>query len=135
LGQKSALPNQRPTPSPPTNYQIRAGDSLWLIADKYNLKSAKIAQLNGIEIDSILRLGQRLKLQDLTGPVGDNVAKVVDSSPAAIHSVSRGDSIALIARQSGHRINDLLNWNSLSKGEIIYPGQKIRLTPPDSGTN
>jgi membrane-bound lytic murein transglycosylase D len=135
LGQKSALPNQRPTPSPPTNYQIRAGDSLWLIADKYNLKSAKIAQLNGIEINSILRLGQRLKLQDLTGPVGDNVAKVVDSSPAAIHSVSRGDSIALIARQSGHRINDLLNWNSLSKGEIIYPGQKIRLTPPDSGTN
>jgi membrane-bound lytic murein transglycosylase D len=138
LSQISALPNQRSAPSAPANYQVRAGDNLWLIADKYNLKSAKIAQLNGIEINSILRLGQRLKLQDDAGQAiktGSTVDKKVGSNPASIHSVSRGDSIALIARQSGRRISDLLNWNRLSEGEIIYPGQTIRLTPPDSGTN
>jgi membrane-bound lytic murein transglycosylase D len=138
LGQISPLPNQRSTASPPANYQVRAGDNLWLIASKYNLKSAKIAQLNGIKINSILRLGQRLKLRDDTGQAiitGSNITKEVGSNTAAIHSVSRGDSIALIARQSGRRISDLLNWNGLSEGEIIYPGQTIRLTPPESGKN
>lgn len=134
LGQKSALPNQRQTSTPPANYQVRAGDNLWLIARRYNLKSSEIAQLNGIEMDSILRLGQRLKLLDEISPRNE-IAKEVGSNPAATHSVSRGDSIALIARQSGRRISDLLNWNNLSEGEIIYPGQQIRLTPPDSGKN
>lgn len=137
-GQRSALPNQQSFPVIPNNYLVRAGDNLWSIATRYNLKSSEIAQLNDIEVNSILRLGQRLTLQASIGSTfktGNEIAKEVGSNSAAIHSVRRGDSIALIARRSGNRISDLLNWNSLSEGEIIYPEQQIRLTPPDSGTN
>ena len=138
LEQKSALPNQRSFPSPPDNYRVRAGDNLWKIGRKYDLKSSEIAQLNEIEMNSVLQQGQLLNLQfnvaKNTG-VGNEIPNEVSSTLGAIYSVKRGESIALIARRSGHLIRDLLNWNSLSKGEIIYPGQQIRLTPPESGTN
>ncbi|HAG73741.1 MAG TPA: lytic transglycosylase [Gammaproteobacteria bacterium] len=138
LEQKSALPNQPSFSSPPYNYRVRAGDNLWKIARKYDLKSSEIAQLNGIEMSSVLRLGQLLNLQLNTARnigIGNEIPTEVSSALGRIHSVKRGDSIALIARRSGHHVSDLLNWNSLSKGEIIYPGQQIRLTPPESGTN
>lgn len=135
LGTNLASPNPGSALPTPASYQVRAGDNLWLIADKYNLKSSDIAQLNNIAMDSILRIGQRLKLLNNNSSDSDITKKEVGSTLSATHSVSRGDSIALIAKLSGHRISDLLNWNSLSEGEIIYPGQQIRLTPPDSGTN
>jgi membrane-bound lytic murein transglycosylase D len=138
LEQKPALPNQRSFPPPPDNHRVRAGDNLWKIARKYDLKSSEIAQLNGIEMNSVLRLGQRLNLQVNIARnigIGNEIPNEVSSNLGATHSVKRGDSIALIARRSGHLVSDLLNWNSLSKGEIIYPGQQIRLTPPESGTN
>ena len=138
LEQKIALPNQRSFPSPPHNYRVKAGDNLWEIARKYDLKSSEIAQLNEIEMNSVLRLGQLLNLQYNivrdTG-IGNEIPNEVSSTLGTTYSVKRGDSIALIARRSGHPVRDLLNWNSLSKGEIIYPGQQIRLTPPESGTN
>lgn len=134
VNQKSALPNQRSYPQAPKNYQVRAGDNLWLIAKRYNLKSSEIAKINGIEMDSILRLGQALNLNVEPSPAIE-IAQEGSSNPKARYSVRPGDSIALIAKQSGNSTTDLLKWNRLDIGEIIYPGQLIRLTPPDSGTN
>ena len=46
----------------PSTYVVRSGDNLWSIARRYDLRSTDIRQLNGLELDSILQPGQRLKL-------------------------------------------------------------------------
>jgi lipoprotein NlpD len=50
------------------------------------------------------------------------------------HVVQRGDTLYQIAFR--HRLDwrDLAAWNHLSDAGRIYPGQRIRLTPPAPGT-
>jgi lipoprotein NlpD len=49
---------------------------------------------------------------------------------AGVHVVQRGDTLYKIAFT--HRVDwrDLAAWNRLSDAHRIYPGQRIRLTPP-----
>jgi len=53
---------------------------------------------------------------------------------ATTHTVVRGDTIFGIARRYGLSTADVLSWNGLSHSTVIYPGQKIRLTPPSGAT-
>lgn len=124
---------QTETPIPPELYAVKRGDNLWSIARKFDLKSAAVAKLNDIALDSLLQPGQILRLTNPT-PV-TQTGKLSATDAISFYAVQRGDSIASIAKKSGHRIDDLLRWNSLQQSQIIYPGQLIRLTPPESGIN
>ena len=122
--------------SVPTRYTIRSGDNLWSIARKFDLRSVEIAKWNDFEIDAILRPGQVIDLsfaQNLAALESDE-AEVAEAS-TDFYRVSRGDTIEKIAKRFKRNANDLLSWNNLSKTEIIYPGQEIRLTPTDTGIN
>ena len=44
------------------NYTVRNGDSLYLIARKFRVSISQIARWNGIDVDRILRPGQRLTM-------------------------------------------------------------------------
>ena len=64
-------PGQQPPPAlrklassgATTHYKVKAGDSLWSIARKFNLHSKEIAQWNKIRLNSTLSLGQTLKIK------------------------------------------------------------------------
>ena len=43
-------------------YVIKQGDTLWSIALKYNVQVETLAVKNGIEVNSVLSLGQKLKV-------------------------------------------------------------------------
>ncbi|WP_255818742.1 lytic transglycosylase domain-containing protein [Treponema putidum] len=43
-------------------YVIKKGDTLWSIALKYNIQVETLAEKNGIEVNSVLSLGQKLKV-------------------------------------------------------------------------
>ena len=43
-------------------YIIKKGDTLWSIALKYNVQVETLAEKNGIEVNSILSLGQKIKV-------------------------------------------------------------------------
>lgn len=44
----------------PIKYKVAAGDSLWSISRRYNVKISAICELNGIEENAILRIGKIL---------------------------------------------------------------------------
>lgn len=46
------------------------------------------------------------------------------------HIVRRGDTLYAIAQRYGRTTEELVRWNRLGDGSLIYPGQVIRLTPP-----
>ena len=54
--------NPKATPIRKLNYQVRSGDSLYLIAKKFNLKIADITSWNKLDKNKYLQPGQRLTL-------------------------------------------------------------------------
>ena len=46
------------------------------------------------------------------------------------HFVRRGETLYSIAWRYGKDAAELARWNKLGDGSLIYPGQRIRLTPP-----
>ncbi len=111
----------------PTRYQVRSGDSLWKIANRYNLTVASIAQFNGLNANSIIKPGQVLQLQSQNSLAG--VQSEVANEEASIYEVRSGDTLARIARNAGISTEELARLNSINIGDLIHPGQQLLLRP------
>ncbi len=53
-----------------------------------------------------------------------------DHTPKQQHIVRTGETLFTIGWRYGEDSRDLARWNNLGDGNLIYPGQVIRLTPP-----
>ena len=51
-------------------------------------------------------------------------------SASGTHTVRQGETLSVIAARYRLDYRDLARWNRLGDGSLIYPGQRIRLTPP-----
>ncbi|MEM9690624.1 MAG: peptidoglycan DD-metalloendopeptidase family protein, partial [Pseudomonadota bacterium] len=49
--------------------------------------------------------------------------------PPTMHIVRSGETLFSIAFRYGKDPDDLARWNRLGDGSLIYPGQRLRLTP------
>lgn len=58
----SVAPTGTPAPESFRTYRVKSGDTLSAIAAEFGTTSRAIAQLNGITVNSILRIGQVLKI-------------------------------------------------------------------------
>lgn len=76
-------------PAPSATYTVRAGDTLWSIARRHGTTASRIAQLNGIAEDGVLRVGQTLRLPAAPAPQPRRVAS----------SASRGLALVALARR------------------------------------
>ncbi|MEX0738434.1 MAG: LysM peptidoglycan-binding domain-containing protein [Pseudohongiella sp.] len=126
-----AAANSQPVPA--GQYTVRSGDSLWKIANRYRLTVAELARWNNIETDSVLRLGQRLRLEPDTLAARDTtphnpVTHDTISDPQMLQYVVRaGDSLAKIAREHSVSIEEIARWNQIARSNVIYPGQELLL--------
>jgi MSHA biogenesis protein MshN len=58
------------------------------------------------------------------------VAEAKSSSKGGYWTVARGDTLYGISTRTGVGLGDLSRWNLLGRNHVIYPGQRLRLTPP-----
>lgn len=103
-------------------YTVKSGDSLWSIGRKVGVSTKTLARWNKIAVNSPLQIGQKLVISRQKS-VGNSVSTVRKVS----YKVKVGDSIARIASRFQVRVNDILEWNTLSKSEYIHPGDQITL--------
>lgn len=94
-------------------YVVKAGDSLWLIARRYNTTVDTIKNINGLTSNTITT-GQILKI-----PAGQN-------APYIEYTVQSGDSLWLIARKYGTTVDAIKNLNGLTSDRLNI-GQVLRI--------
>ncbi|MFT7470755.1 MAG: membrane-bound lytic murein transglycosylase D [Kiritimatiellia bacterium] len=132
LASAPRIERERQLPQVPSQYKVRSGDNLWVIARRFQLRSIEIAAWNQIPLDELLQPGQILNLsyavEDKNG-----APEVQSSDSAAFYVVRRGDSLDVIASRFSIDLQMLLLWNELSIDELIFPGQELQVIPGSLG--
>ncbi len=100
---------------------VKAGDSLWSIAQRHNTNVATIIALNKLK-STRLKVGQTLKVP---ATISRKNVKVSRKANGTIHVVKRGESLFTIAAKYKVPLESLLEANGLSKHSTIYPNQKL----------
>lgn len=103
--------------SGPTFHRVKRGDSLWLLARRYNTNTKEIMRLNNLNTTR-LHIGQRLIIRRGTDAVQA-------SANTKTYRVRRGDSPYKIARSYNMKLERFLRINDLTPRSKIYPGQEL----------
>ena len=108
-----------PTPGPGTGtgtdtvtYTVQAGDSLWLIAQRYGTTVNAIKQANGLTSDA-LKIGQILQIP-------------VSSAPYVEYTVRAGDTLWELARRYDTTVTAIMQANGLTSS-LLQIGQVLRI--------
>jgi membrane-bound lytic murein transglycosylase D len=110
--------------TPDVAYVVERGDSLSVIARRFNTSVTRLAALNQLPSRNRIQIGQRLLLpQDSSQPL--QIASAVSDEGA--YTVRRGDTVSLIAARYGVTEQALLGINGLQDPHKIYPGQKLTM--------
>ncbi len=107
IGQRLKIPNA--ITSNEITYTVKKGDSLWLIANRYDTTVNAIKDKNGLTSNN-LSIGQILKIPSTTNYI--------------TYTVKKGDSLWLIAKNYNTSVNDIKKLNSLSSNNLSI-GQKL----------
>ncbi|RKR13914.1 lytic transglycosylase domain-containing protein [Arthrobacter oryzae] len=120
----------------PAVYTIARGDTISAIAGRYGLDTRAVLTLNKLQANTVIYPGQRIKLTGSASaatkaaPAHSAAAKPASASSAGagrIYVVKSGDTLGGIAVRHGVGLSEVLKWNGLNMGSIIYPGQKIKV--------
>ncbi len=101
----------------PTTYVVQRGDSLSLIARRYDTTVRAVAELNDVANPNLIFVGQRLLIPS-TG----------DSPPppsTQIHIVQPGETVIRIAARYGVTTSAIVEANYLANPSLIFAGQRL----------
>jgi membrane-bound lytic murein transglycosylase D len=122
-----AASNTQPVPT--TAYQVRSGDTLWAIANRYKLSIDELATWNSIDPTAILSLGQSLRMQPQVTLAANDMPSpsTIGETPESVtqYQVRRGDTLAKIARDHNVSVHEITEWNGIQTSSIIRTGQEL----------
>ena len=109
-------------------YQVRPGDSLHSIANRYYLTVNTLKDINQLKTNH-LRVGQRLSIpvdpkQKYTAPMYESPAKT--TAVTRLYTVRAGDNLGAIGKKNGVSVADIKRWNNLRNNNLKV-GQKLKL--------
>ena len=125
-------------PKQKLSYTVQDGDTLWGIAQEYNVKMQRIAEWNNMEMDDVLFTGKKLTIWANDGLKDqDLLDALIPTTFAELpkraitrkvnYRVRSGDSLGTISKRFNVTVQQLRNWNKLSEDSLVTPGQKLTL--------
>ncbi len=116
-------------------HKVTKGESLWLIANRYNVPVDSIIKCNHLSnATKGLQIGQKLIIWQspkVKASALKNLTKIgVDIKRTITYRVKAGDSLSKIAHKFGVRVSQLREWNKLSKNKALKIGLKLKIIKP-----
>ena len=122
IGQKLLIKDTSSSEDVGVYYTVKAGDTLYGIANEYNLTVDELKSMNNL-INNNLSVGQKL----LVSGTGD----FVDGADYDTYIVKSGDNLYAIARRYGITVDKLKDINNLSSN-LLNIGQKLLVPKNDN---
>jgi len=126
--QEVASKNEANSESGEKIHIVKKGEVLSMIAVRNGLTAKELASANGIELNSILREGQKLKIPAAKPKKADD-KKV--SGEGKIYVVKKGDILGKIAQEHKTTVAKIKEANNL-KNDVIRVGQKLVIPSKDA---
>lgn len=150
----------KPTISTAKTYTVKAGDSVWLIANNHGITMAQLRSWNNLKSD-LIHPNQKLIVSQASGTSTGTTTKAVTATNTNVgtttkpttptntnnssnsfnattttktYTVKAGDSVWLIANNHGITIDQLRNWNNL-KSDLIHPNQTLKVSNASTSSN
>ncbi len=118
------------SPQPPTeetSYTVQAGDTLFLISQRFGVSMQEIAAASNLTDINNLSVGQVITI-----PVPGTVSTTDDdtaSTTETTHIVQSGDNLFRIGLRYGFTVEELASYNGITDPTRIDVGQVIRIPP------
>ncbi|SRR6266508_1889658 len=108
-------------------HEVKAGDTLWGIAQLYDVTVEELAKLNGIPNPQLILPGQLIKL-----PGGDSPQTSPETTARTEleYIVQGGDTLSAIAIRFDMSLDELRDGNQISDVDLIMPGQRLKVRVP-----
>lgn len=97
-------------------YQVKAGDTLSLIALRYSVTIDELVQANGLADPDRIYIGQTLV-----------IPREQPQAAGQIYTVQTGESLAMIAKRYGVSAEQIITTNALPDINSIYAGQQLTI--------
>lgn len=120
VGQKLVIPSISVSPEVSDTYIVQKGDSLWSIANKFNMTVSELKNLNNLT-NNLLSIGQVLKIKDSS------------NNGKTIYTVQKGDSLWVIANKYGITTEELKSYNNLTSN-LLSIGQVLKIPQGKTST-
>lgn len=98
-------------------YQVKAGETLYDIAQQYGIKLPALASYNNLTTSAIVKPGQRLYLQPVK-------AVAAPQGGVQVHEVMPKEGLYGISRKYGVTVDQLKAWNNL-QSDSLKIGQQL----------
>jgi len=116
-----------------SGYTVVPGDTLSAISQRLGVSLAALAATNGIQIENVIVVGERLKIPATGGgsTTPYSAASYTSPSQIAAYVVRPGDTLSAIGARYGVSLAALAAANNIGQMSLIVVGQ--RLTIPSGG--
>ena len=120
--------------TPDVAYVVERGDSLSVIARRFNTTVTRLVALNQLRSRNRIQIGQRLLLPQ-EGGNGNLLMNEALAGEDGVYTVRRGDTVSLIAARHGVQEQEMLSLNGIEDRNRIYPGQLLRMPGYENENN
>ncbi|GAB3363826.1 hypothetical protein GCM10027566_32670 [Arachidicoccus ginsenosidivorans] len=110
-----------------TVHVIKEGETLSQLAKNYGTTVGDIMRLNGMNTDSKLFVGEKVKIPK----AGETITA---SNLAKTHTVEKGETLYQLSKKYGVTVNQLRDWNNIT-GNNIQVGQTLKVSSGEVGSD
>lgn len=111
-------------------YTVQSGDTLSAIASRYGTTVQEIVDINNIANPNLIYPGETLRILTNSTIHGSETR----GTGSITYTVQRGNTLSQIASSYGVTVNDIVEANDIQNPNLIYPGEKLRITGSTSTT-
>lgn len=112
------------------SYIVQTGDTLSEIASRYGTTVQELVAINHLANPNLIFPGETLRVTTNSTVHGSETR----GTGSITYTVQRGNTLSQIANAYGVTVSHIVEMNNLQNPNLIYPGEKLRITESTNTT-